>query len=40
MIDTLDDAFLDHALSVALAAARAAGERIAHHFREGVAVEI
>ncbi|MDE2055248.1 MAG: inositol-phosphate phosphatase [Xanthomonadaceae bacterium] len=32
--------FLDDALAVALAAARAAGERIAHHFRRGVAVEI
>jgi histidinol-phosphatase len=40
MSDTLDDAFLDHALEVALAAARAAGERIAQHFRQGVAVEI
>lgn len=40
MTDKLDDAFLDHALEVALAAARAAGERIAHHFRHGVAVEI
>jgi histidinol-phosphatase len=40
MTNALDDAFLDHALAVALAAARAAGERIAHHFREGVAVEI
>jgi histidinol-phosphatase len=35
-----DDAFLDHALSVALDAARIAGDRIAHHFRHGVAVEI
>jgi histidinol-phosphatase len=40
MTDALDDAFLDHALEIALAAARAAGERIAHHFRQGVAVEI
>lgn len=40
MSGTPDDAFLDHALQVALAAARAAGERIAHHFRHGVAVEI
>src|SRR5690348_18311440 len=40
MSGTLDDAFLDHALEVALTAARAAGERIAHHFRHGVAVEI
>ncbi|WIG56384.1 MAG: Histidinol-phosphatase [alternative form] [Rhodanobacteraceae bacterium] len=37
---TLDDAFLDHALEVALVAARAAGARIAQHFRQGVAVEI
>ncbi|HEY8229028.1 MAG TPA: inositol monophosphatase family protein [Rhodanobacteraceae bacterium] len=35
-----DADFLDHALAVALAAARAAGERIAQHFRHGVAVEI
>ena len=35
-----DAAFLDHALDVALAAARAAGECIARHFRRGVAVEI
>lgn len=35
-----DADFLDHALAVALAAARAAGERIAQHFRRGVAVEI
>jgi histidinol-phosphatase len=40
MTDALDDAFLDRALEVALAAARAAGERIAQHFRRGVAVEI
>jgi histidinol-phosphatase len=40
MIAMPDDAFLDHALEVALAAARAAGERIVHHFRQGVAVEI
>jgi histidinol-phosphatase len=40
MTDALDDAFLDHALEVALAAARAAGDRIAHHFTRGVAVEI
>ncbi|MES2405167.1 MAG: inositol monophosphatase family protein [Pseudomonadota bacterium] len=40
MTGNLDDAFLDHALGVALAAARAAGERIAHHFGHGVAVEI
>lgn len=31
---------LDHALAVALAAARAAGQRIVHHFRQGVAVEL
>ncbi|MGH8190900.1 MAG: inositol monophosphatase family protein [Rhodanobacteraceae bacterium] len=36
----LDEAFLDHALAIALRAARAAGERITHHFRQGVAVEI
>lgn len=35
-----DSAFLDHALGVALVAARAAGERIAHHFARGVAVEM
>lgn len=40
MVHVLDDAFLDHALEIALAAARAAGERIAQHFRHGVAVEI
>ena len=40
MLGTLDDTFLDHALEVALAAARVAGERIVHHFRHGVAVEI
>jgi histidinol-phosphatase len=40
MTNALDDAFLDHALEVALAAAHAAGERIGHHFRRGVAVEI
>jgi histidinol-phosphatase len=40
MTNALDDAFLDHALEVALAAARAAGGRIGHHFRQGVAVEI
>ncbi len=37
---TVDAAFLEHALEVALAAARAAGERIAYHFAHGVAVEI
>src|SRR5690348_8342612 len=31
---------LDHALAVALAAARAAGERVMAHFDRGVAVEI
>ncbi|HKV65313.1 MAG TPA: inositol monophosphatase family protein [Rhodanobacteraceae bacterium] len=40
MIEAPDGAFLDRALEVALAAARAAGERIAQHFRDGVAVEI
>ena len=40
MTDTPDAAFLDHALAVALAAARAAGDRIVQHFRQGVAVEI
>jgi len=40
MTDAPDGAFLDHALEVALAAARCAGESIAHHFRHGVAVEI
>jgi len=35
-----DAGFLDQALAVAQAAARAAGERIAQHFRHGVAVEI
>lgn len=35
-----DPAFLDHALGVALSAARAAGERIAQHFSRGVEVEI
>jgi histidinol-phosphatase len=35
-----DAAFLDHALDVALAAARAAGERVMEHFDRGVAVEI
>ncbi|HEX7370757.1 MAG TPA: inositol monophosphatase family protein [Rhodanobacteraceae bacterium] len=35
-----DAAFLDHALDVALAAGRAAGERIAMHFERGVEVEI
>ncbi|HEX5961567.1 MAG TPA: inositol monophosphatase family protein [Rhodanobacteraceae bacterium] len=36
---TPDAAFLEHALDVALAAARAAGERIVQHFSRGVAVE-
>lgn len=40
MTTKLDTAFLDRALEVALAAARAAGERIAIHFRQGVEVEI
>ena len=40
MTKHLDDAFLTHALDVALAAARAAGERIAYHFTRGVEVEI
>lgn len=40
MTQTLDAAFLDHALAVAQQAARAAGDRIAHHFERGVAVEI
>jgi histidinol-phosphatase len=35
-----DTGFLDGALAVALQAARAAGERIVHHFRRGVAVEV
>ncbi|MBS0382577.1 MAG: inositol-phosphate phosphatase [Proteobacteria bacterium] len=37
---TLDEAFLDHALGVALQAARAAGERINWYFGQGVAVEV
>lgn len=40
MSATPEEAFLDRALDVALTAARAAGECIAHHFRHGVAVEI
>lgn len=36
----IDEAFLDHALDVALRAARAAGERIDQHFRQGVEVEV
>jgi histidinol-phosphatase len=39
-VPTVDTAFLDHALEVALAAARAAGDHIAYHFAHGVAVEI
>jgi len=35
-----DTAFLDHALEVALDAARTAGRRIMDHFNRGVAVEI
>ena len=35
-----DATFLDHALEIALGAARAAGERIAQYFERGVAVEI
>ena len=40
MTDAPDAAFLEHALEVALAAARAAGTRIAYHFGRGVEVEI
>ncbi|HKZ11208.1 MAG TPA: inositol monophosphatase [Rhodanobacteraceae bacterium] len=40
MAITPDAAFLDHALAVALAAARQAGRRIMDHFGQGVAVEI
>lgn len=40
MIEKLDDAFLEHALAVALGAARAAGDRIRHYFGQGVAVEL
>ncbi len=40
MNPAIDDAFLDHALGVALQAARAAGERIRRHFRLGVEVEL
>jgi len=40
MTPAIDDAFLDHALAVALQAAHAAGERIGLHFRQGVAVEV
>ncbi len=36
----VDAAFLDRALTVALQAARAAGECIVRHFRQGVAVEL
>jgi histidinol-phosphatase len=40
MASTPDAAFLDHALAVALEAARSAGWRIMDHFGQGVAVEI
>src|SRR5690348_13239010 len=40
MASTPDAAFLDHALAVALEAARRAGRRIMDHFGQGVAVEI
>ncbi|MGH8212357.1 MAG: inositol monophosphatase family protein [Rhodanobacteraceae bacterium] len=40
MVASPDADFLDHALGVALAAARAAGERVMAHFDRGVAVEI
>jgi histidinol-phosphatase len=40
MASTPDAAFLDHALAVALEAARSAGRRIMDHFGSGVAVEI
>ena len=40
MTESLDDAFLDGALAVALDAARAAGDRIRHYFGRGVAVEL
>ncbi|HEX7348017.1 MAG TPA: inositol monophosphatase family protein [Rhodanobacteraceae bacterium] len=40
MTDTLDAAFLEHALAVARDAASAAGERIRHYFGRGVAVEL
>lgn len=40
MSTALDAAFLDHALDVALRAARGAGERINRYFRQGVAVEV
>ena len=40
MTAATDVGFLDHALAVALAAARAAGERVMAHFDRGVAVEI
>lgn len=40
MTEAADTAFLDRALDVALAAARAAGERIQHYFATGVAVEL
>jgi histidinol-phosphatase len=40
MATSLDAAFLDHALAVALGAARHAGRRIIDRFGQGVAVEI
>ncbi|TAN08657.1 MAG: inositol-phosphate phosphatase [Rhodanobacteraceae bacterium] len=40
MTDTVDAAFLDRALGVALDAARAAGRRIRYHFERGVEVEL
>jgi histidinol-phosphatase len=40
MPEALDTAFLDHALEVALQAAREAGALIARHFERGVEVEI
>jgi histidinol-phosphatase len=40
LTDAPDATFLEHALAVALDAARAAGARIAHHFARGVAVEL
>lgn len=40
MTDEPDAAFLDHALDIAIGAARAAGDCIARHFARGVEVEI
>ncbi len=40
MDTNVDAPFLDHALAVALDAARAAGERIEHHFDRGVEIEL